>query len=207
MASWNFITIGGLTLAVLGIVMSIYYGRRALGQSKRELRWSTEAIPLLSSDVESYRSVVRIIIKGRDMINPYLIRLQIKNTGKVDIESTMFDQGRPLVFELTKQEFFHVIESGSPATKATECTIKVGPELLPSGESWICSFIAEGRAEVSLAENYLPNVNIRDITPRSRENAVDFHIFYMTMRLSLITALVAVTLTVAALILNIVTGL
>ena len=167
MLSSTFVTICGLALAVLGIAISIYYGRRALSQGKRELRWSVEAIPLLSSDVESYRSVVRVMIGERKLNHPHVVRLRITNTGKLDVESTMFDQGRPLVFELTRQKFFHVVESGGPAIKATSHSIKVGPELLPSGESWMLSFINDGAADVHLAENHLANVKIRGDVPRS----------------------------------------
>jgi hypothetical protein len=197
--SSTFVTTGGLALAVLGIAISIYYGHRALSQSKRELRWSVEAIPLLSSDVESYRSVVQVMIGERTVRNPYVVRLRIKNTGKLDVESTMFDQGRPLVFELAKQKFFHVVESGGPAIKATSHSIKVGPELLPSGESWILSFITDGSADVKLAENHLANVKIRGDVPRT--NAIS-----QWGKTSLYAALASSAAAILALIVNILTG-
>lgn len=78
----------------------------------------------------------------------------------------MFDQGRPLVFELARQKFFHIVESGSPAINATSHSIEVRPELLPSGESWILSFITDGPADVRLAENHLANVKVRGDAPR-----------------------------------------
>lgn len=171
MFSSEHITVSGLALAVIGIAISIYYGRRSLRQDKRELTWSTEAIQLLAQDAKSYRSVIRVTINEREVDNPYLIRLRIRNTGKLDLESSMFDQGRPLVFRLMGQKFYHVIEMGSPAIKATGDSIEVGPELLPSGESWIFSFLAEGPAEVHLAEKYLTNVKIRNVTPRNKEGS------------------------------------
>ena len=83
----------------------------------------------------------------------------------------MFDKGRPLVFGLTGQKYYHIIESGNPAIRATSNSIEVGPELLSSGESWVLSVLADGPANVHLAENYLPNVKIRDTTPRNKDDS------------------------------------
>ena len=162
LSSATIFAICGVILAIIGITISIYYGRGALSRDKRELVWSAETIRLLSDDVESYRSVVRVEIGEHAVTNPYLTRLRIKNVGKLDIESTMFDQGRPLLFKLTGQKFFHIVESGDPVVKATNRSIAVGPGLLPSGKLWTLSFITDDAVKVQLVENYLANVKVRN---------------------------------------------
>jgi len=160
----------GLILAIAGIVISIYYGRKSLLQRLREIRWSAESIPLLSQDIEPFRSKIEVLVGGYHVPNPHLVRLCIKNIGKLDLESRMFDKDRPIIFHLSGTKYFHMIELGSPAVRGDQGRICVGPELLKSGEQWIISFLADRDTRVERVEQHLSNVQVLGSTINARDN-------------------------------------
>jgi hypothetical protein len=152
----------GTTLAIIGIVATIIYGRKALVQNKRGLEWGFEAFPLLQLTGEAYHDAIEVRIHDQKVNDPHLVRLEIRNTGKADLESRMFDQNRPIQFSLTGSKYAHLIEKGNPLVTVTDRKISISPELLPSGERWTISFLTEGRAEVKLMHSYLANTSIRE---------------------------------------------
>lgn len=155
------LAIAGIVLAVVGILIAAYYGRKALSAGRQKLSWSFESIPLISGRAGMYRTVIEVSVEGRRAFDPHILRLTLSNVGRLDLDSSRFDQDRPLVFELDQIKYVHVIEAGSPAIAADSRSIRIGPELLRAGESWIVTMMTEGSAGVELTQNHLIDVQVK----------------------------------------------
>lgn len=164
MSAADAVGIAGLVLAILGIVISIYYGRKALYPIELELQWYAEWSALIPDDVETNSATLELRVDGQIVGNPYFARLSLKNCGKRAIESSMFDQGRPLQFTVADSASFHLLTSAAPAA-TTATGLRVGPEMLPSGETWRIALLSDGAPDVTLAEHHLSNVRVRNVAP------------------------------------------
>src|SRR5262249_7958264 len=88
----------GVVLAVVGIVISVYYGRRALKPSKKVLRWNYESVSLLAGAGTALGDMVEVRVNGEPIRRPHLLTLHLTNSGKRDIDSPSFDSERPIFF-------------------------------------------------------------------------------------------------------------
>jgi uncharacterized membrane protein YeaQ/YmgE (transglycosylase-associated protein family) len=167
------LAIVGIAVAVIGAAIAIYYGRRALNPPKRLIEWQQDATPLLSLGHAQYRGVIDVRVFDRPVGNPYIGRLNVANIGRQDIDSSSFDQGRPIRFEVQgarKEATFLDPEGNPPGLRVAGNSILIGPELLHSKSKWTISFVSDGKPRVALVDSYLVNVDIRE-RPREGQDA------------------------------------
>jgi hypothetical protein len=166
----------GVVAAIIGIVVAAYYGRRALNPPKRLIQWGYEATPLISDYSDSYRDAIEVRVLGEKVENPYLGKLAIENLGRHDIDSSSFDQGRPLRFVVRgakKVVTFLRQEENAPGVRVDGDSVFVGPELLRSKSGWVISFVSDGRPEVELVDAYLINVKVRQKSGRGDQASLN----------------------------------
>jgi hypothetical protein len=152
--------IAALVVALVGIAVAVYYGRRALRPPKRKLRWNFSADPLFLPHNEDWRSVIDIRVFNERVRNPYFATLTLSNIGQEDISSAHFDQGRPIEFEITgKVATLQPFHSSSAAT-VEGTRVMFGPELLRAGHSWTVRMVTDGQPDVRLSSSYLIGASI-----------------------------------------------
>jgi hypothetical protein len=163
MSAADLLAIVGIVLAVGGIVVAAYYGHRALNPPKRLIWWHSDATPLISGGHAQYQDIIRVEVLNRPVTDPYIGRLIVENAGSQDIDSSLFDQQRPMRFEVQgarKQATFLDPEGNPPGLHVEGNCILIGPELLRSKSKWTISFVTDGRPKVVLAKTYMVNVNV-----------------------------------------------
>jgi len=157
--------IAGIAVAIVGIGVAVFYGRRALRPPKRLIQWHYEATPLISGDHAQYHDAIEVRVLGQRVSDPYLGKLIVENSGRHDIDSNSFDQGRSIRFNVhhaRKTGTFLELEHNPPGLRVDGNSIMIGPELLPSKSRWTVSFIADGRPSVRLSDSHLINVKIQE---------------------------------------------
>jgi hypothetical protein len=152
--------IAALAAAVVGIAISVYYGRRALRPAKRKLRWNLSADRLFSQGNEDWRSVIEVRVLNERVSNPYFATLTLTNFGREDISSVLFDQDRPIEFEITGKVATLKPLNFPKAATVEGTRVRFGPELLRAGESWTVRMVTDGRPEVKLRSFYLVGTSI-----------------------------------------------
>ena len=164
MSASDALGVAGVVVAIIGIAVAAYYGRRAVNPPKRLMQWSYESTPLISGYDDSFRDAIEVQVFGRKVRNPYVGKLIIENVGRHDIDSNSFDQGRPVQFTVqraTKVGTFLKLEGNPPGLRTDGNSILLGPELFPSRSKWTISFVTDGRPQISLTAAPLIDVKLR----------------------------------------------
>lgn len=155
-----------LVLATLALVMGafgVYYGRKALFPPKRQLTYLMErSSPIVDRSVlDPGSSAIEVRRNGVPLVDPHLIVVWVKNTGRHAIASEQFDQGRPLELDL------HVpivelltAESGEAQPVVDACAVSgksvlFGPELIKKGQIVTFTVLAEGSADLVVREHFI----------------------------------------------------
>jgi len=200
MSTSDLLGIIAIVAGVIGIGVAVFYGRRALRPPKRLIQWHSDATPLISRRGAQYHGVIEVSVSGQRVNDPYIGRLTVENVGQHDIESSSFDQGRPirfLVHHEGEMGTFLGQENDPPELRVDDDFILVGPELLRSRSKWTLSFITDGRPTVELAESYLINVKI------SQKPAIDQRQTSMAsyvLVVSVIAAIIGLAITIIGII-------
>lgn len=163
MSMADVLSIIGIVAAVIGIGVAAFYGNRALNPPKRLMQWHSVATPLIAGRQEQHHGTIEVRILDQRMDNPYVGTLTVENIGRHDIESSSFDQGRPIRFEVHHAKgtvTFLDQETNPPGLHVNGNSILIGPELLRSKSKWTKSFVTDGQARIELAESYMVNAII-----------------------------------------------
>jgi hypothetical protein len=110
----------------------------------------------------------KLEIDGVPMSDPYWVKLDFENAGDLDIESTSFDQGRPIEFLVTDGIIVKMADPVNmlPRAEFTGSLIKIGPDFLQAKAKWHVTFIADGKPGVTFANAYLHNVHLLERSQR-----------------------------------------
>lgn len=152
----------GIVLGVVGVAATVVLGWLALPR-RRELTWSYTATSLLAQDRAADK--LDITVDGKRVRQPYVTRLEIKNSGKQSLASSSFDKDRGLVFEIDDADPVQPLadmEGFQPQTAYEERTIRIGPDMLDPGNRWLVSFVSDGKPHLRLSKSYLPGFTIQD---------------------------------------------
>jgi hypothetical protein len=152
-----------------------------------------------------YRGAIEVLVFGQKMDNPYLGTLTIENAGRYDIDSTLFDQGRPLRFEVKQAKkvgTFLDQSDNPPGLRVDGNSIFIGPELLHAKSEWTISFISDGRPEINLADSHLVNVEIREKLTAGQAGARSSNFRSSAVVTSVIVALIGAAAVITAAIIN-----
>lgn len=172
----DFLGVLALIAAIVGIAVAVYYGRLALNPPKRLIQWHFEKTPLISNIHDRYLDAVEVRILGQKVNDPHLGKLTVANKGRHDIDSSSFDQGRPIQFQVLhskKVTTFIERDENPPGLRVQENSIFMGPELLHSKSKWTVSFVTDGPPEVQLLSSHLINVKLVSAPPNDDQKAVD----------------------------------
>lgn len=96
------------------------------------------------------------------MKEPHLFSLVLVNSGRQDIESSSFDQQRPLRWQITADAAMLIVnpDENPPGLKLEGNYIDVGPELLHARRAWRIDLVTDGQPKIELLENHLSNTRV-----------------------------------------------
>lgn len=174
MSTADILGIGGIVVALIGVAVAAFYGRRALNPPNRLIQWHSEATPLMAQPDAQFRGAVEVRVLGQRVNDPYLGRLVVENAGRHDIDSSSFDQERPIRFQVyhaRKTGTFLDLDNNPPGLRVDGNSIFIGPELLKSKSKWTVSFVSDGRPHIELEDSHLVNVKIRRKVATSESTA------------------------------------
>lgn len=134
MSTADILGVVAVVAALIGIAATAVYGRRALNPPKRLILWNSGATPLIARGHAQYSSSIEVRVRGNKVDNPYLCELTIENAGRQDIDSSAFDQARPIKFTVRERRIATFIEpdNNPPGLQVDGNSILIGPELLRS---------------------------------------------------------------------------
>ncbi|MFD3676451.1 hypothetical protein [Streptomyces sp. NPDC058613] len=168
-----------LVVAALALVMgtlAVYYGRKALFPPKRQLTYLMErSSPILDrSALDPGNNAIEVRRNGVPLIDPHLVVVWAKNTGRHAIASEQFDQGRPLELDL-QAPIVELItaEVGGSQSVMSACAISgksvlFGPELLKRRQAVTFTVLTEGNADLVVREHFI-DVKMKDAGHLSRQ--------------------------------------
>jgi hypothetical protein len=169
---WQFV----ITIAV-GIAVGVLAAWATLRASnpKRELTWSTFTDSILGRPLSAWHNGVTVTYRyqGAEVENPRLVGIRIRNTGRRDVTTAMFDSGRPIRFafigDVEPVAVTEVTKWGAaadPQVVLRDDRVEVQPMLLRSGQEIAFAVLvtadAQGEAEVMAWEMPLVDVRVRE---------------------------------------------
>jgi hypothetical protein len=142
---------------------------------KRELTWSTFSDSILGRPLNVWHNGVTVTYRyqGTEIENPRLVGIRMRNTGRRDITTALFDGGRPIRFSVIRDaEPVAVTEvakwgaAADPEIILRDGRIEVHPMLLRAGQEIAFGVLvtadAGGGAEVMMWEMPLIDVRVRE---------------------------------------------
>jgi hypothetical protein len=148
-ASFNGLTLLVSFLAVLVAITAVYYQRQSTPRKRLEIRAGNPAA--LTSHVHAETSL-SVSHDGTVLESPYLVTLEVANTGRGDIAAGQFDLGAPIRvdFHVPVVEAFHTPDASATfrAEWATSGSVlHVGPSLLPRASTTRFQVLTDGRPQ------------------------------------------------------------
>ncbi|MGW3422608.1 hypothetical protein [Streptomyces phaeochromogenes] len=152
---------------ILGTI-GIYYAREAILPPKRQLSYRMlSRAPLINQGSISSGQII-VTHNGVVLQNPHVLVVSLTNTGRHEVASDYFDQGRPLTFELSTP----VID----LTSMTGRTLKIlrpegtvipfGPELIKRRQVVTFTALTEGEPRLAV-HDYIIDTKVIDGSTRA----------------------------------------
>lgn len=124
------------------------------------------SIPLLSLPT---RPDLEVLYKGHSVQNPRVLMISLANSGRRDISSSMFDQQRPIVFEIGIPIVDVLGEDRHGELVVEETSVRIPPRLIRRKEEISISLLCDGRQPQLRCESHLIDVKVKSamlsITP------------------------------------------
>lgn len=159
----------GLAVAVFGIAITI--GLWRLVAPRRMLFcWLSSSTAMVSSRRERVPDL-QVIFRGETVADPYLVHLRMHNTSRLDIRSSDFDAGEPIIFDM-----------GVPVLELLAASPNIDPELLGlpddnkvslkpmlirSGDILAVDLLTDGAPKLRVRDS-LADVRVRERSPIDR---------------------------------------
>jgi hypothetical protein len=146
--SFNGLTLAVAVLALLVAVVGAYYARGALFPPKRRLTINIPPPVRLLAHAATQVTDLQVSRDGRVLPDPYVVTLEIRNTGRHAIGSDQYDQGRPIEFDLESpvEAVLTPTESTATATLAVKGScVRYGPDLIRRKQKIVIQVLTSGR--------------------------------------------------------------
>src|SRR6266567_2498443 len=135
-------TIVGVVVGAVALVASVVAIRIAwlTYVLRQRLRYRAVAVTPLLSAPAGVREDLELLHQGKPLSDPHVVEVLLVNAGRRDIPSSAFDRQRPLEFWLgapivgVLQVRCEPPSSPRPATELAGETLRVGAELIASGQ-------------------------------------------------------------------------
>lgn len=148
LSDWGF---WGVIVAVLGLVAAValplWLSRRNQKRLGFEVRSNAPVIGASSINASEWG----IAYKGQPLVNPYVMEMQLKNLGGVEIKLEEFESGRPLkIASSDGSTFLAISEQNNPDDlsldiELTPTEILVKPMLINRGEGFALTVVTDGK--------------------------------------------------------------
>lgn len=157
--------IATVAAVVVGLVVGIpSYLTWRHARRRPEIVLEAKATPVVSVSSRD----LTVLWNEVQVADPWLLRVRIENAGSADLESSRYDQARPISFSIGDTSNFVAILSSDGTSlwrlQPNE-TVAFGPELLAVGSPFEAEVLVSGEPEVSW-EHHLVNVGVRHDSPR-----------------------------------------
>lgn len=165
---FNVVTIALAVVALILGGISTYYARKALFPPKRQLSYLLGSATALvnQAGLQAGGGAIEVRRNGVLLTDPYLVVVEIKNSGRHAIASEQFDRGRPLELDLNvpivELMGANAGEHGSvmDACAASATFVSFGPELIRRSQKVIFTVLTEGCPDLEVRD-YFVDVKMR----------------------------------------------
>lgn len=126
------------------------------------------------------RSNLHILWRNKEIDDPYILEISFVYKGGVDVSSSDFDRGRPIIVNVNipiidlLEVIVHNEGMPKPQVKAAGTTLKVGPDLLRKRQSLTFVLLVDGPCDHLECENPVANV----VAKESRHRAQELQVLY-----------------------------
>jgi hypothetical protein len=161
----------GAVIGWAGVVIALVVGISAvamwrLGLPRRAITYSAEVTPLLATVglAGIAASSLQVLLDGREVASPHLLKLRVESRSRRDIASSDFDAHEPLSFGLDADLRSVVMERADEIPKGVllgSPELMFGPVLIRRGELFRLNLLTDGRPTVTCEANPLLNVDVR----------------------------------------------
>lgn len=170
---------------------------------KRELWWELTHDSLTPDAPTGLAGRLGVSIDGAEVADPYIARLRFWSTGKSDVESSAFDQGKAIMFELdsslVKQYETPVVTGLDPqAVRLDGARVLIEPTLLRHDCAVELRLITSGRPDV-VERSSIVDVRVRRMTGKLEDLSGALDTGPLAFMLPVFALLLAVSATVPSL--------
>ncbi|WP_406326803.1 hypothetical protein [Streptomyces sp. NBC_00203] len=149
-ASFNALTFIVSIVAILVAATAVLYQRKSIPRRRLDITIGAVA-PLASATSVSGLDISH---NGTSLTNPHITGIELKNSGKVDLPSSQFDQSEPLAIDFHAPIVEAVQEADPLATfrptwSKSGSIISVGPTLLPRGSIASFQVLTDGEPNIT----------------------------------------------------------
>jgi hypothetical protein len=155
-----------LVIAVVGLlvaVLSAYFAYLAVPR-RREVHVRVASTDRLLTHVAA--GTVEVRFNTTPVADPHVLRLALRCTGRTDVTSGDFDQGRPIVLTFARPVVADLTEAPVvPAVHGGD-ELRVGPGLLRRGTTYLFTLLFDGDPGPPSAIGHLVGAQVRTGTAR-----------------------------------------
>jgi hypothetical protein len=150
----------GPALAIIGLVAGFYYFHA--NRRRTTVRFLVVAQRIISS--KAAHGSLEVAYDGKTIKDPYLINIEILNTGPKDVRSKDFDQDAPLRVEIGVPIITLIVDKAAKPNPINvsidEEAIEIGPALLRKDERHTINAIVDGKPAPEVNAN-LADADVR----------------------------------------------
>lgn len=163
-----------LIVTLLSIVVTIYFAQKTLRVGRRRVSVSALwAAPLLTDHSKTVNDL-QVTYNGVPLPNPHVATFIVSNYGRVAVDSSHFDQGRPIRLNLGVPVVEVLKVSLRPSTGATFVysqepqAVTLGPDVLRPSQSLSVQVLLKGKPSLEEPlEEYLTGTDVEYVPPGS----------------------------------------
>ncbi len=175
---FNAVTLGlaaiGALAGVVAVVLAIIFGVKSLRPRRPRLSVSALAPASLLTPDSKEVDDLRLRYGGKDLSEPYIATFVLENRGNAHLDSSCFDQGRPIRLDLGVKILAVLkvsLQPGQPDSFVHErkkTAILLGPDVLKPGQQLVVQLLVEREPHLEHPlQARLTNADIEYLAPGS----------------------------------------
>ncbi len=152
-------TLIGPAVGILGLLAAYYFFR--YNKERKRLAIEVDSSKLVAEKMYALPEKISVQYDQITVVDPYIVTIQLVNSGKRDVSSKDFDGDKPLAVDLkTKIVALLHTDSESLDVELDPSRVLVAPTLLVRGSSYVINVLVDGMPEVSFEKNRLIETDV-----------------------------------------------
>ncbi|MFD6353674.1 hypothetical protein [Nocardia tengchongensis] len=150
--------VGPIT-GVVGLFATFYYFR--YNKRRKRVTVDVKSAKLVAEKIETIPNKISVQYDGMDVDNPYIVDIQLSNSGNSDVSSKDFDGDKPFEIELKSKIVAKLkIEAATVESDVDATRVLIPPTLLVKGESYHISLLVDGKPDPSHEQRRLIETDV-----------------------------------------------